>query len=111
MKKKLFILKMKRIEIYIYCNGQGIVTIPILHDLAIKLFVVKIVHSIEEAYNLYCSYAHILGFSVRKYQQYILEKPPKLKRGEFCSWKVAKTTDCNVKKLSRSVTLELDVKQ
>ena len=47
----------------------------------------KTVNDLEEAYNLYCDYAHSLGFIVRGSKQYFSRKPPKLKREEFCCCK------------------------
>ncbi|XP_073053926.1 protein FAR1-RELATED SEQUENCE 5-like [Primulina eburnea] len=74
--------------------------IPVVDILENKLAVGSIVNSVEEAYLLYCQYAHAKGFSVRKGDQRCFPKTNELQSKEFnCSCEGMKDEKCSSKRI------------
>ncbi|XP_073019263.1 protein FAR1-RELATED SEQUENCE 5-like [Primulina eburnea] len=74
--------------------------ISVVDILENKLAVGSIVNSVEEAYLLYCQYAHAKGFSVRKGDQRCFPKTNELQSKEFnCSCEGKKDEKCSSKRI------------
>ncbi|XP_073287473.1 protein FAR1-RELATED SEQUENCE 1-like, partial [Primulina huaijiensis] len=81
-------------------NGEVQTENFIVDVLKSKLEVGKIVNSLEEAYLLYCQYAHAKGFSVRKGEQRCFSHTDELQSKEFnCSCEGLKDEKRSSKKI------------
>ncbi|KAL3506738.1 hypothetical protein ACH5RR_032120 [Cinchona calisaya] len=64
------------------CEGSFDVDVDDLE----KTLVAQVVQNEEEAYKVYCDYAHVVGFSVRKGKQYYFQGTKKIKyKSYYCS--------------------------
>ncbi|XP_075508180.1 protein FAR1-RELATED SEQUENCE 5-like [Primulina tabacum] len=81
-------------------NVDVLTEISVVDILENKLAVGSIVNSVEEAYLLYCQYAHAKGFNVRKGDQRCFPKTNELQSKEFnCSCEGLKDEKCSSKRI------------
>ncbi|XP_073144614.1 protein FAR1-RELATED SEQUENCE 5-like [Henckelia pumila] len=82
-------------------NVEVLSTNSIVDQLESRLFVGQVVNSVEDAYLLYCNYAHAKGFSVKKGDQRYFPGTNELQAKEFeCSCEGSKDEKRSNKKVS-----------
>ncbi|XP_020591818.1 putative protein FAR1-RELATED SEQUENCE 10 [Phalaenopsis equestris] len=80
----------------ICANVQPCEQIIVCSDPIAKKFLSIIVHNEQKAYEIYCAYAHHVGFSVRKDHNSCWSNPKKRKTKDFLCGKAGHKKDSNL---------------